>query len=879
MMKYFFAAVFLFTSFLAHSQVVIQGLVKDAQTDKGLAGVNVSIREKGKPAILGFKLTDNNGRYRLEYRGDNDTLIVSVSGFNVRKQEKTVPSKSQTLDFLVSSEAITLKEVKITAPKIKQTGDTIAYSVVDFTDKNDRTIGDVLKKLPGVDVTESGQVLYQNKPINKFYIEGSDLLQGRYGIATNNIEAKEVSKIEVLENHQPIKVLKDKIFSENAAINLKLKETAKGKVISNAMLGAGLPPTLLSGELMGMYFNKNRQNITTYKGNNTGDDVSRDMNAFYSRDADRMSDEGMLSVQSPSSPSINRKRYLFNQVNNVTFNNLWKLNKDYQLNANIHYINDRLDKSSLARTEYYLPGDSVIQIREILSSRLYMNRLDGEVQLTANTDKFYLNNLLKLNAGWDRERGDAITADSIHQHLDKPNYAISNSFEIIKDRGKTLWNISSFNGFSVTPHTLTVQPVIYPELFGTDATGLKQKQDMNHFTSDTKAAFGINTGFWKQNYEIGFRADLQHLESELTTIASSIPNRSFSDSLRNDLQWNKYRWYFRPSYTYMRGDWRINLGVPVSYTFLHINDRIMNGKENTQRIYVNPFIFIHYTFSAYWDAYVSANLSNGMGGLGNEYTGYIMRSYRNLVRNTGSLYETQSANTNLNLNYRNPIKSLFGNVGINYFNNKANLLYGYDLNGILQVQTSLAKPNNTQGITTYASVNQTIDAIASTVKLGGNYSVSSGSQLAQGEILKYSGKSYSLTPSLNTKIRSWSSFNYSFTFSESRNTVKTENANLKPIRTISQQLQFNIFPVKRLIINLGYEYFYNNTIVSGSRVMSFGDIGCKYKYAGMEFQLTYSNIFNARQYISASYNNINSYYSAYDLRPAEVLLQVRMKLK
>jgi hypothetical protein len=67
--------------------------------------------------------------------------------------------------------------VKITAPKIKQTGDTISYSVIDFSDKNDRTIGDVLKKLPGVDVTESGQILYQNKPINKFYIEGSDLLQ------------------------------------------------------------------------------------------------------------------------------------------------------------------------------------------------------------------------------------------------------------------------------------------------------------------------------------------------------------------------------------------------------------------------------------------------------------------------------------------------------------------------------------------------------------------------------------------------------------------------------------------------------------------------------------------------------------------------------
>jgi len=306
----------------------------------------------------------------------------------------------------------------------------------------------------------------------------------------------------------------------------------------------------------------------------------------------------------------------------------------------------------------------------------------------------------------------------------------------------------------------------------------------------------------------------------------------------------------------------------------------MKRKEDTQRIYFNPSLFIHYTLSAYWDAYIVANFTNNMGGLGNTYTGFIMRSYRNLVRNTGNLYETQSANANFNLSYRNPIKSLFGNAGINYFNNKANLLYGYDFDGILQVQTSLTKPNSTKGVTGYINVNQTIDAIASTVKLGGKYSLASGSQLVQGEILNYTGQSFSVNPSLNTKIRSWSSFNYSFVYSENLNNIKTENANLTPIRTISQQAQLNLFPpLKGVIINLGYEYFYNNAIISGNRTMSFGDIGCKYKYYGMEFQLTYSNIFNAKQFVSASFNNINSYYSAYDLRPAEVLLQVRMKLK
>ena len=47
---------------------------------------------------------------------------------------------------------------------------------------------------------------------------------GRYGVAVNNVRAKDISRVEVLENHQPIKALKDVEFSPDAAINLRLKD-------------------------------------------------------------------------------------------------------------------------------------------------------------------------------------------------------------------------------------------------------------------------------------------------------------------------------------------------------------------------------------------------------------------------------------------------------------------------------------------------------------------------------------------------------------------------------------------------------------------------------------------------------------------------------
>jgi hypothetical protein len=868
----------LLISIHSRSQTVIQGTVKDPQQKQGLSGINIMLQESGNSAISGFALTDKDGKYRMEYKGEKDTLIISVSGFNIKKQTKTVARKSQTVDFELIFESISLKEVKITPLKIRQTGDTINYLVDGFLDKNDRTIGDVLKKMPGIDVKESGQIFYQNRPINKMYIEDLDLLQGRYGIATNNIEAKDVQTVQVMENHQPIKTLKDKVLSEDAALNLKLKDSAKGTLIANALVGAGASPLLGTGEVTAMYFAKTKQNITTYKGNNTGNDVSRELTSFYSRDADRMQGGGLLSVQSPSSPPIYQKRYLFNQANAVTFSNLLKLKNEYQLNANVHYLNDQQNKSSFSRTEYYLPGNDLLLLAEKLDTRLYSNNANAELQLTANKDKFYLNNLFKLSGNWDSERGNAISADSVHQQLDKPNFSVNNTFELVKNYKKTDLNISSFNGYSTLPHTLSVQPVLYDNLFDSGATEMRQSADINRFASYNKVSAGWNHGKWKQNYEVGFRADLQQLNSALSPSLAGRGLGGEVDSLRNDLQWNKLEWIFAPRYTFIHNDLRVNLGLPVNYSLLHINDRILQDKDNTRRLYFNPSLLLQYKLSVFWNASASANYSHALGGINNEYTGYIMRSYRNLVRNTGNLYETTTQNYRLNLSYRHPIQSLFGNAEIQYFNNRANLLYGYDFDGILQVQTSLAKPNTTEGISTNVYLSQTIDVLASTVGLSGNYAVSSSSQLTQSEIIRYSGKNYSVSPSITTKIRSWSSVYYGVTIAENRSQIKNRASDFQPIRTVKQAVQFNIFPVKGLTINLNYEYFYNNALVSGSRSLAFGDIGAKYKWKKMEFLVDYSNIFNSKQYISTSYNEMSSYYYAYDLRPAEIVFRVRFKI-
>ena len=107
--------------------------------------------------------------------------------------------------------------------QISSHGDTLLYNVAAFRSASDRNIEDVIRKLPGISVSENGTISYQGESINKFYIEGLDLLSGRYALATRNISPDDIASVSIYENHQPKKVLKDISFSEKAALNLKLK--------------------------------------------------------------------------------------------------------------------------------------------------------------------------------------------------------------------------------------------------------------------------------------------------------------------------------------------------------------------------------------------------------------------------------------------------------------------------------------------------------------------------------------------------------------------------------------------------------------------------------------------------------------------------------
>lgn len=880
MIRAFLLFILLLSAGLASGQTTIKGVVKSKEDGKGMPGISVSIKGKRSAVILTYALTDEQGAYHLNFKNTSDSLIISISGFNIEKQNHAFVNRSQELNFEISSEAIKLKEIKVNPPKIRKLNDTVSYLVDGFKDKNDRTIGDVLKKMPGIEVKDDGSILYNNKPINKFYIEDKDLLQGRYGIATNNIEAKDVASVQVLENHQPVKALRNREFSDEAALNIKLKDAAKGVLVANAKVGAGLSPLLWNNELFSMYFNKNRQNMNTYKGNNSGDDPGSDLTSYYS-DPNRTASGTSLTVQAPAAPAISQKRYLFNRAHAFTVNNLWTAGKDNQINANISYLDDRQRKSSFSRSVYYLPADSLLTIEEQLTSRETVHQLNASLQINKNKDNYYLDNVLNFKGKWNQATGSVISKDTVSQDLSSPSYTLNNTLNLIRNYKKSSIKIYSYHSYTRTPQTLRVLPVLYSDLFSgiTDPISMRQELIQKQFVSNTKFSFGLTSGAWKQSYTAGFNANLQQFQSALQAQSQAGSLSPAADTLSNQLNWNKYELYFSPDYTYAKNRFRATLSLPLSYNYLQTDNHITGEDKSLSRLFFTPSLSINYDFSLFLALAASARYNNQLGELSNAFTGYIMQSYRNLVRNDGQLPEQQSQSYHLDLNYRHPIHALFINFGTSYFRNKSNLLYGYGYQGILSLRKTYQIPNATDAYSIYTRISKGIDAITSTLSLDASYNNNQSTTISQNQLVDFKNDTWLIKPAVYTKIKTWVSFNYSFQFIQSKNIIKNDISNFTPIRSTTQRAQLNFFPSDGLTINLAHEYFYSSAAAAGNRAMNFADTGIKYRYKEMEFSINYDNIFNVKQYISASYNSTNTFYSAYDLRPSQVLMMIRFKIK
>ena len=665
MKKYFFIffLILFISPYNVYSQIEIEGRVANNK-NVGIRDVMVTIRSAKPSSDYAYTFSDSTGYFVLNYSGKGDSVIVSVSGFNIENKSIKALCKDQQLNFEVDEEALALREVTIKSNKIWGEKDTVNYLVSSFMNNGDYNIRDVLKKMPGVDVKESGEILYNGKPISKFYIENLDLLRGRYAVATNNIQANKISTVQILENHQPIKALDGRNIASAAAINLKLKDSAKGALNLAAQLGTGFSPTLWENELNLMYFSKTNQNISSYKGNNSGVDLSEELNSFTENS---MVDENVISrLRMPETPDIKKKRYIFNNSNSVTINNLIKLSKEKQLTVNIVYLNQHDNKDSYSNSSYFFAPDSVIYISE--NTHVGQNTEEFDVNLNINSNKqdYYFDNTIRINSTWNKGIGHTVTEpNEITQRLRMPKLDISNTLNLVKTKNGKEFRVYSHNQLSKSNQSLIIRPGLYGDYWGVvnDYQSLKQDVLNNTFRSENRITIlSYTKNYCKFNIDGEMNIRYHNLKSDIG-LYSDLPHSS--DTLFSDLERFQIGAKTSPSFLYFKQKINLQLAIPIQYTYLHLDYFNHMPTESRHYVLLSPFIGFQYKVSTKTQIDLQYNYSNRLGRTEDMISGLILKDYRSIIKSEGIVARYNSHQIYATAKYKDILNMFFGSIDFN----------------------------------------------------------------------------------------------------------------------------------------------------------------------------------------------------------------------
>lgn len=233
---------------LSAQTIKLRGTIKDSIGNPlELANVIASVKSSG--AIESYGITDYQGRFQLDLASGNTYVLrASFLGYEQKEQEVVVPLESDNLsmDFVLREMASQLDDVELVYEMpVTVKGDTIVYNADSFNRGDEKKLGDVMKNLPGVEVNDEGEIQVEGKTVQKVMVEGKDFFDGDSKLATKNIPADAVDKVEVLRNYSEVGQLRNVTNNQdNVAINIRLKEGKKNFWFGEVTAGSGVDDEL-----------------------------------------------------------------------------------------------------------------------------------------------------------------------------------------------------------------------------------------------------------------------------------------------------------------------------------------------------------------------------------------------------------------------------------------------------------------------------------------------------------------------------------------------------------------------------------------------------------------------------------------------------------
>ena len=848
----------------------IIGRVTFGDSGEPAAGAIVSVRS-GDGKVLGFVYTDNNGEFSLDVKEGNGTYVeVSYLGYKSITLRSPLPARS---DIALEPTSLELNETVVAAPTVTERKDTITYSVPALMSKNDRALSDVLKKIPGIEVDRKGYVKYMGMPISRLYIEGNDLLESKYNLATVNLDPEYLGSIQILERHQPLKVLEN--FGErpqNAAINITLKQGVKNQVMASLEAQGGIStgkpqvPYAADGYLMSI--GRKFQTMTTLATDAAGNDIIRNVNTsdiikdlIFSRQY-RIRD--YLSISSPSAP-LNRERTMFNTSYSGNSSNKVVLKEGYTLGISVDYENLALTSESRDETIYFDDEGSVLaRYSDIYKSRSGQWYGAADLKFEINTSRLFLRERLAVSMSGLGADNSISGTSAGSEHTGDRNIDVLNGlrFTTKTKSGRAAVSMSMLTQYSDKSETLRITSD-YKD--GTEKYDALQSIGSRIFNNDI---------FFSTTYILGERLQLtsytdinllyRDFRTALTGIGGNTANIFDGTAPSSSSRMIMLKPYESLRLTYSMPKFKVSAGADLRYTYYHYMS------TDAHRVASSPKIYMEYEPTARFRIQASGGYSLSEIDEQQLFGGIIMNDYRDFTTGRTELLQTPSWNASLTLHMRDPMSGWYVRGYASYIHTEA-----FEITRFVTDDYTVSSYSNQTSPMDAVSAGMTVEKgiLSNGSKVTARLDFTqSESELSQNDItIPYQFYSGTASLAYNGSPVKWMNIAYSGSYSLSRyRSDKVWSQDF--VHNFSQRLSITFFLFNRFEAGVSCEHYLSKYDTPDAKQTILLDCSAGYNITNdIRVFINARNLLDQSEYIYSYISPLRSFTQTFAIRPLNVL--------
>lgn len=215
----------------------------DSSTGDAVGFATVSITKPGNAKPYKYALSDDKGKTVFEkVAAGKYVLKAELLGYKPLTKDIEVKGKLDlgALKMDPDKQVLDAASVSAAGNPIVIKKDTIEYNASSFKTTDNDVLEDLLKKLPGVEVSEDGTVTANGQTISKITIDGKTFFLDDPQLASKNIPAKIIEKVKVVEkksDQAEFTGIDD--GNDETIIDLSIQKGMMNGLFGNVMAGVG----------------------------------------------------------------------------------------------------------------------------------------------------------------------------------------------------------------------------------------------------------------------------------------------------------------------------------------------------------------------------------------------------------------------------------------------------------------------------------------------------------------------------------------------------------------------------------------------------------------------------------------------------------------